>query len=146
MLTKPFDQITVADIAQLCSGGAHESFNLEFKRELQGKNGTTRWANHGDITEHARDSLLREIVAFANAQGGTLLLGVAETEGNPPRADAINPIVRAHDLAAQLADAARACIDPPLGSLQIRGIETEEGRGAGVVVLRTAASPPGHIE
>jgi len=70
-------------------------------------------------------------------------LGIAETEGNPPRADAINPIVRAHDLAAQLADVARACIDPPLGSLQVRGIETEEGTGAGVIVLGTAASPAG---
>jgi Putative DNA-binding domain len=93
----------------------------------------------GQFTDHARDRLFREIVAFANASGGTLVLGVDEIAGNPPRANAIVAIPRVHDLAARLADAARACIEPPLGGLQISGIVTE-GADDGVVVFRTVAS------
>jgi len=95
------------------------------------------------FSDYARDRLFREIVAFANARGGTLVLGVDEIEGNPPRASAIKSVQRVHDLAARLEDAARACIEPPLGALQIRGIEMEAGTETGVVIFRTVASPFG---
>lgn len=144
MIAKPLDQITPADIAELCAhGGAYESLALELKRELPGRDGRPDpWTAGGDFSNYARDRLFREVVAFANAQGGTLVLGIAETKDEPKRAAEIVPIPRVHDLAARLEAAARACIDPPLASLQIRGIVTE-GSDAGVVVFRTVGSPFG---
>jgi hypothetical protein len=143
LLTKPLDQIIAADIAELCAnGGAYESILLEFKRELPGRDGRPDpWVAGGDFTAYARDRLFREIIAFANAQGGTVVLGIAETADNPPRAAEVVPLPRVHDLAARLQDAARACIEPPLGGLQVRGMVTDEATGAGVVIFRTVASP-----
>jgi predicted HTH transcriptional regulator len=33
----------------------------------------------GDFTAYARDHLLREVIAFANAQGGTVIIGMDQT-------------------------------------------------------------------
>ena len=100
------------------------------------------WLTGGDFTAYARNRLFREIVAFANAQGGTLVLGIDETRDKPPRAAVICPLPRIHNLAARMEDAARACIDPVLPGLQVRGVEIG-GTGEGVVVFRTVASPVG---
>jgi len=143
MLTKPLDQITVDDVRDLCTRKAYESQLLEFKRELPAeRNRPDPWLTGGDFTAYARDRLLREIVAFANAQGGTLVLGLEETQDKPPRATNIRPLTRIHDLATRMEDAARACIDPVLPGLHVRGIDTG-GPGEGVVIFRTLASPIG---
>ena len=84
MLAKPFDQITADDVRDLCARGAYESQLLEFKRELPAeRNRSDPWLTGGDFTTYARDRLFREIVAFANAQGGTLVLGIDETRDKP---------------------------------------------------------------
>jgi len=143
MLSKPFDQITAADIQDLCARGASENQLLEFKRELPAERGhLDPWPNGGNPTAYAQDRLFREIVAFANAQGGTLIVGVEETKDKPPRAAAIQTLPRIHDLAARIEDSARARIEPLIPGLQIRGIETG-GTGDGVLIVRTSASPFG---
>lgn len=143
MLTKAFDQIIAADIEGLCERGVYESQTLEFKQDLPGDGGRAdAWNAGGKISPTARDGLLREIVAFANAQGGTLILGIAETKEKPPRAESITAVSRIHELADRLQEAARACIEPPLGALQVRGIVTS-GEREGVVIFRTSASLAG---
>jgi hypothetical protein len=143
MLTKPFDQITADDIHDLCTRKAYENQLLEFKRELPAeRNRPDPWLKGGDFTAYARDRLYREAVAFANAQGGTLVLGIEETKDKPPRAAAILPLPRIHDLATRMGDAASACIDPVLPGLQIRGIEVGTA-GEGVLIFRVLASPLG---
>lgn len=141
MLVKPFHEITADDIRDLCARGAYENQLLEYKRELPAeRKRADPWLEGGDFTAYARDRLLREIVAFANAQGGTLVLGIDETDEEPARAANIHPLPRVHDLAKRLEDAARACIDPVLPGLQVRGIETA-GCEEGVVVFRAIESP-----
>jgi Putative DNA-binding domain len=141
VFAKPFDDITAEDIRDLCTRGAAENQLLEYKRELPAeRNRPDPWPDGGEFTKTARDRLFREIVAFANAQGGTLVLGIDETSDEPPRASAICPLPRIHDLAKRLEDAARECIDPVLPGLQIRGVETA-GPDEGVVIFRTIESP-----
>src|SRR4029077_17329092 len=95
VLTKAFDQITAEDIEELCSQGVYESQTIEFKGDLPGDGGRAdAWNAGGKVSPSARDGLLREIVAFANAQGGTLVLGIEETKEKPPRAKNIKPISR----------------------------------------------------
>jgi hypothetical protein len=144
MLFKNFDQITPEDVTNLCRDGIYENQILEFKRDLPGQRSQPDpWLNGGDFTAYARDHLLREIIAFANAQGGTLIVGIEQTRDDPPRAAAICPLPRVHDLATRMENAARACIDPVLPGLQIRGIEVGGGAGEGVLLFRTGSSPVG---
>jgi hypothetical protein len=83
--------------------------------------------------------MLAEVIAFANSQGGSVILGIAETSDNPPRAHAATPVPRVGDLAQRFEDQARSCIEPSLSRLRIRAIETD-GQGGGVVVFRVPAS------
>jgi hypothetical protein len=143
MLAKPFDQINADDVRDLCARSAYEAQLLEFKQELPAQRGRPDpWITGGDFTPYARDRLFREAVAFANAQGGVLVLGIEETKDKPPRAAAIRPLPRIHDLATRMEDAARACIDPVLPGLLIRGIEVG-ATGEGVLIFRVPASPLG---
>jgi hypothetical protein len=144
MITKPFEQISATDIADLCAhDGTYESLTLEFKQELPNRDGQPDpWLAGRSFTNYARDHLFREIVALANASGGTLVLGIAETEDLPPRAATVMPLPRIHELATRLEEAARACIEPPLPSLLVRGIATVDEE-TGVVIFRTVASPFG---
>src|SRR5207253_9606512 len=95
--------------------------------------------NQGSIGDYARDEILAEVVAFANYRGGSLILGVAETADNPPRADKVVPLPQVGELARRFEDQARSCVEPPLPRLLIRAIETD-GQGRGVVVFRTSSS------
>ncbi|HEX2715761.1 MAG TPA: ATP-binding protein, partial [Candidatus Acidoferrales bacterium] len=109
MIDKIFDQIVPGDITQLIADGVYESQLLEYKRDLPGDRGRPDpWLTGGDPTAYARDHLLREVIAFANAQGGTVIVGMDETRDDPPRAAAICPIPRIHDLATRMANMARA--------------------------------------
>ena len=143
-MDRTFDQITSDYITSLCREGIYENQLLEFKRDLPGEHGRDDpWLTGGNFTPYARDRLLREVIAFANAQGGTVIVGIDQTNEDPPRATAICPIPRIHDLATRMENAARACIDPVLPGLQIRGIEVGGAVGEGVLLFRTGPSPAG---
>jgi hypothetical protein len=144
MIDKNFEQITPDDITKMAADGVYENQFLEFKRDLPGERGRPDpWSTGGDFTAYARDQLLREVIAFANAQGGTVILGIDETPEDPPRVAAICPIPRVHDLATRMQNAARACIDPVLPGLQIRGIEMGGVASEGVLLFRTGPSAAG---
>src|SRR5690606_3742354 len=85
---------------------------------------------------------LAEIVAFANANGGTLVLGVVDSKDEPPQAIDRNPLPRCEALARRLLDAAEDVIEPRLPLLMARGIPTDES-GNGYVILRTGRSRAG---
>jgi hypothetical protein len=141
MLSKPVSQLGPADINDLWAQSVPEDQTLEFKETLPGDRGRTDpWIDgSGDPTAYAIDRLFRELTAFANHQGGTLILGISETRTKPPRAESVQPLPRIHDLAARIEDAARDRIDPPISGIQIRGIDMGSP-GNGVVILRTPAS------
>ena len=95
MLDKNFDQITPEDVTNLCRDGVYENQLLEFKRALPAeRNRPDPWLTGGDFTAYARDHLLREVIAFANAQGGTVIVGMDQIRDDPPRAAAVCPLPR----------------------------------------------------
>ena len=73
---------------------------------------------------------------------GTLILGIEETEDEPPRAATVRAVPRVHDLAMRLEEAAHACIEPRLPALQVRGVVTDDA-GGGVLIFRVSPSPVG---
>ncbi len=142
IFTKPIETVTPADVVQLTTESWPEGYTVEFKRTLpEKKGGSDAWITGSNkIGDFARDEILSEVVAFANAQGGTLILGIDETNDKPPRAGSIMPLPRVGELARRFEDASRSCIDPPLPRLQVQAVVTDAASSSGVLIFRTAPS------
>ena len=139
-LTKPSDQIHSADIHSLITEEMPEGTQVEFKESLPvGKGGADPWIGGEErIGDRARNKILEEVVAFANAFGGTLVLGVAETGDKPPVAAGISPVPRCAKLAERFRMMFRDCVEPQLPSLDIQPVPTDGQDG--VIVFRTSRS------
>ncbi len=143
VLNKPADRIDAGDIQALIDECVPESAQIEFKESLPaGKGKTDAWLNGGSgIGDYARNRILEEVVAFANAYGGALVLGVAESRTKPPVAAAVTPLPRCAELAERFRQVFGACVDPPLPTLDI--VSVPMGGDSGVIVFRTGRSRRG---
>ena len=93
----------------------------------------------GTDSEIERENeLLEEAVAFANAYGGALLLGIRESESRPPVAAEITPIPKCQELAERLNLVFRDCVEPQIPVIEIFAVPTDGD--CGVVVIRTGRS------
>jgi hypothetical protein len=149
ILRKPLAEITVADLENLIAVGARETGELEFKGSLpfQPQKGQSqsadRWIEKGDrVGDYARDEILTELVAFANAEGGTLVLGMHETKDEPRRAERLEPLPNCEGLARRLLDASEDVVEPRLRSIEARALSVDNA-GNGYVVLRVGKSAAG---
>ena len=140
VLTKPADRIGPDDIQALIAENVPESAQIEFKESLPaGKGKADAWLTGGSgIGDYARNRILEEVVAFANAYGGALVLGVAENSAKPPAAAAVTPLPRCADLADRFRLVFRECVEPQLPALDIVPVPTNDGEGA--IVFRTGRS------
>jgi hypothetical protein len=145
LFEKPLTDITFEDIERLACSDAEEGFRLEFKRELPAKDGQRDpWMlGQRRIGNPAKDDLAKEIVAFANAYGGLVVVGIDETDDNPKRANGLwsQLIPNVADCAEQLRQSLQQIIDPPLPMLEVAGIAQPNGNGSGAVLIRTGLSP-----
>ena len=138
VLSKPAAQVGIDDVEALISSEVPEGEQIEFKESLPAR-GQDPWMTGGDkIGDRARDAILEEAVAFANAHGGALVLGIEESSAKPPVAAGISPIPRCAELADRLKLVFRNCVEPQLPALEIFSVPT--GDGAGVVVIRMGRS------
>jgi hypothetical protein len=102
-----------------------------------------RWIEKGDrVGDYARDQVLAEIVAFANADGGTLVLGMHETKDEPRCAERLEALPKCEELAKRFLDAAEDVIEPRLPSISVRGL-VASGDGSGFVLMRVGKSSIG---
>ncbi len=150
LVSKPIESITIDDLQSLIDAGARETAVLEFKGSLPlptVKGGPTvdRWIEKGDrVGDYARDQLLAEIVAFSNADGGTLILGLRETKDEPRSAESLAPLPNCEGLAKRLLDAAEDIIEPRLSAMAVRGLPIN-GTGEGYVLIRAGNHCSDHI-
>ena len=140
VLTKQADRIGPGDIHSLIVENVPESAQIEFKENLPaGKGKTDAWLNGGSkIGGHARDRILEEVAAFANAYGGALVLGIAEDRAKPPIAANVVPLPRCTDLAERFRLMFRDCVEPQLPTLDIVPVPTDGDKG--VIVFRAGRS------
>lgn len=137
---KNLSDIDAGDFQALIDGGAAENERVEFKRQFPAKSDDP-WNADCRFGEYGRDQILSELVAFANAHGGQLLIGIEENSSDgAKRAKALTPVRDCHDLSDRILKAARDCVDPPLDRLQGVGVPIGDA-GAGVVALRVDRSP-----
>ena len=94
VLSKPADQINIDDIKALITSKVPEGEQIEFKESLPTKKQTPDpWTTGKDqIGDPAKNKILAEVVAFANAHGGALVLGIKESDTKPPVATKISPV------------------------------------------------------
>jgi Putative DNA-binding domain len=125
-LPQRLEEIDAALIAQLCEEKAPESQVLEFKRDLP----HVRDAK-------ARDELLKDVSALANASGGDLLYGIEEDSKG--HAKGVAPItVEAADAAQRrLREILAAGLEPRILGLQMQEVPIEGGY---VLIVRVPAS------
>ena len=137
VLSKPIDEITIADIQSLIDEKVPEGEQIEFKREPPARNGgRDRWMTRGDdIGNYAKSTILEGVTAFANAYGGVFLIGIEESKKKPSVATKIFPVPRCADLADRLKSVFRDGVDPQFTRIEIKGIPTEDDE-SGVVILR----------
>lgn len=140
MFQKRINELNHADIQRVIADQVQEGSEVEFKEALPAKDGADPWAAGQErISDRARNEVVAEIIAFANAYGGTLILGVAETSDKPARASAITPIRACANLAERLRLQCRDCVDPQIPLLEVAAVPTRED-GAGVVVFQVPRS------
>ena len=140
VLSKPADQIGINDINALIVSEVPEGEQIEFKESLPAKKQTPDpWMTGKDqIGDSAKDKILTEVVAFANAHGGALVLGIKESSAKPPVAAKISPIPRCADLSERLKLVFRDRVEPQLPTLEVFAVPTE-GK-SGVIILRVGRS------
>lgn len=69
-LTKPTSELAYEDIEALTSSGEPESSMLDYKKTISG-------------SERDKTELAKDVCAFANSQGGYLVVGIEESHGKP---------------------------------------------------------------
>lgn len=143
ILTKPADQLGINDLQALIDSSVQEDERIEFKRGLSAEKGQEDpWYNGGKLGKKAKIEILEESVAFANAFGGTLILGIdeQESENGPGAANKISPIPRCADLAGRLELIFRDCVEPHIPGLEIIPIRIQDEDDAGAIVIRVSRS------
>ena len=140
ILSKPADQIGLREIQSLIDSRVPENEQIEFKESLSTQDGSPdKWyCKQNGIGDRARNQILEEAVAFANAYGGVLLLGIGESKEKPPVAGRISPIPCCSDLAERLKMVFRDCVEPPIPGIEVFAVPME-GKD-GVVLIRVGRS------
>ncbi len=141
ILTKPADQLDINDLQALIDSRVQEDERIEFKRDLSVKKGQKdSWYENQKLGDKARNVILEKSVAFANAFGGALILGIEESKSRngPGVANEISPIPHCADLADRLTSVFGNCVEPHIPGLEIIPIITQDDAGA--VVIRVGRS------
>jgi hypothetical protein len=150
---KPAARVTAADIQQLIDDKEPEGRYLEYTRDIpisdeeqkqargagRGDPQDRSWLQNRPLRAFGRDKLMEELVAFANADGGVLILGITETKSEPARANGFNLLPDVVSLERRLRDALVDCIEPRLPFASVVAVPIAPS-GEGVVILETEPS------
>ncbi len=115
VLSRPVSEITIGNIRALIESKIPEIEQVECKETLPAKQGEDPWMSGKNRIEcYAKYKILKEVVAFANAYGGVLLLDIQESSTKLSAAAGINSIPKCVDLADRLKLVFRDRVEPPL--------------------------------
>jgi hypothetical protein len=120
---KRLEDVNLADITGLISGGVAESKAIEYKRQLPGN------------SDSERKEFLADVVSFANASGGDILYGVDAKDGVPiacPGLESLN----ADAERLRLESAIRDGIEPRIPGTQIHVVPGGEKGPVLIIRLR----------
>ena len=142
---KPIAAATKDDLDRLIRDSVEEGRHLEFKEDFPSRDGNAaapNWTPGKPLPPNRIHPLLEELVAFANADGGVIVLGMKETKDKPPRAASLSPLPQVAELERRVRDCLNDVIEPRLPFAAVKGIQTEAD-GSGVLLLETQSSALG---
>ena len=143
ILSKPADWIDLGDIQALIDERVPEGAQIEFKESLpaRGSGDPDLWMQgNGRIGDRARNEILEEVVAFANAYGGAMVLGIAEDGAKPPVAAAVTSLPSCADLADRFRLVFRDCVGAATPDARNRP-GSDERRHRGHIVPNQSVAP-----
>lgn len=117
-----------ADVLRYVETGKSEDTTLDFKRELY------------DGSDSGRKDFVKDVTAFANSQGGHILIGVAEEEG---AATSITPVsgVDIDNEILRLENLCHDCIEPRIVGIDIYSVAVDGGHVLVIKVPKSWAAP-----
>ncbi|MDA9008595.1 ATP-binding protein [Alphaproteobacteria bacterium] len=134
---KPLEEWTVEDLQLICNEECEESQYLEFKQDFSNEDKDQPLGKGGKLSKSAKAAIAKEIVALANAYGGTLVLGIEEQDSKASKLSAPFPNIAV--LTNNLDQWLGTQIDPPLSNLRFKVISSDEN-GEGYLVYQVAQS------
>jgi len=126
-----FDSITEQDLQELVEAQVPEGLRLDFK--------LTQYGN----SDSDKRELLKDISAFANTQGGHLLIGVEETGGVATTLTGID--IDTDKEILRMEQILRSGLEPPISSLRIKAIPLATGQKVLLMRVPRSWNPPHRI-
>lgn len=141
MFNKTLTQVQSDDIHWILDQEIQEGLTVEFKETLPAKGGgVDPWMEDGKrVGDKARNKILQEVIAFANADGGTLFLGIRETSTKPARGASLALLPKCAELAERFRHFCRDGIEPQVPNLETVGLSMDAD-ASGVVIIRVPKS------
>ncbi len=127
IFTRPPDQLQESDLRGLIRDSVQESLTLEFKRDMYG-------GSEGEIRK-----MLRDVASLANANGGILIIGMAE-DGEATAADLV-PVPNAEVEAQRLVASCASNIAERIPGLRAPRVPIQDGDAIVVWVPRSYRKP-----
>lgn len=124
---KPLEEVAEADLRALIRDGVKEGQALEFTREMYPR------------TSSGSKEMLREIIAFANAEGGVILIGMEEAETG--EAKDLYPVPDATVEADRIIGSCTAGITERIPGLRVHQIPIAGGEVLAIHVPRSHRRP-----
>ena len=142
IFSKPAHEIKLRDIEELIEAKVPEGQQIEFKEDLPAPKGKQDpwYKDQNEIGEKAKKDLSEEIVAFANAQGGTLLLGIKQSSNKPPIATKPTHIPQCVELADRLGKVFRDSVEPSIPMIEVFGVPVNKDGHEGIVIIKVGRS------
>ncbi|MEP0815198.1 MAG: ATP-binding protein [bacterium] len=138
MFNKPLANLTIEDIEELIIKEVPESNTLDYKEEIY------------PLNDDGKSEFLRDVCAFANSEGGLIIIGIKEIRlenGEPtglPEAVVPVDITNLERHIQTWTDLPKNSVEPPISSHSVTVIKSIESDGFGVVVISIPRSyrPP----
>lgn len=138
MIPKPLAEIEWADIEALRNSGREEDDTIEFKGSFSGGSDFLAFSEKQQAA--AVDGIAKEAIAFLNARGGDIVVGVTEYKNDHPRIETITPVENVSATSDRLAQSLAALIEPAQSVLSVRAVKQCPSASGGVIVVRAQAS------
>lgn len=129
---KALRDLSVADLILLVESGRAEDQHLEYKRELPG-------GKDADKRE-----FLADVSAFANTDGGTLVYGIDESDGQPISLCGVGRPAAEEDC-LRLQDLIRSGIEPRVSGFAVHRFSLDDGHGVVVVGIPRSWNAPHRV-
>ncbi|MDE0610921.1 MAG: ATP-binding protein [Anaerolineaceae bacterium] len=129
-LHTPFDEIDLTTLQRLVDDEVPEDRQLEYKRELQLN------------TKEQKREFLADVSAFANAEGGHLVIGIAEQNGVPIEADGIQRTGSSDEMLQQIQNLVRDGVEPNIYGINIKAVEVNVNRVVSIINIPPSWSKP----